>query len=231
ARAVGIGFAARGKVSDVVGWANEAQRRGIHSVWIHDSLYERDAVTYASAIAAQVPNVRVALGALSAYTRTPALIAMTVSALDEMAPGRIILGMGTSIPLRLAQLGIPYTPEGGVENVSKAIDMVRALWAGQRIPSATPNLPPIQPMFPPVHRVPIYIAAYRTPFLQLAGQKADGYLPRPAESIPNLKRLIAKLKKSSLEAGRDENAVDVAGYLLTHVDKSRREALNRAKRE
>ncbi len=231
ARAVGIGFAARGKVSDVIGWANEAQRRGIHSVWIHDSLYERDAVSYASAIAAQVPNVRVAMGALSSYTRQPALIAMTVSALDEMAPGRIILGMGTAIPLRLAQLGIPYTPDAGVENVSKAIDFVRAMWVGQRIPSATPNLPPIQAMFPPVHRVPIYIAAYRTAFLQLAGQKADGYLARPAESIPNMKRLISKLKKASLEAGRDENAVDIAGYLLTHVDKSRREALNRAKRE
>lgn len=231
ARAVGIGFAARGKVSDVVGWANDAQRRGIHSVWIHDSLYERDAVTYASAIAAQVPNVRVAMGALSSYTRQPALIAMTVSALDEMAPGRIILGLGTAIPLRLAQLGISYTPADGVESVSKAIDFVRAMWAGQRIPSATPNLPPIQPMFPPVHRVPIYIAAYRTAFLELAGQKADGYLARPAESIPNMKRLIAKLRKASLEAGRDENAVDIAGYLLTHVDKSRREALNRAKRE
>jgi len=128
-------------------------------------------------------------------------------------------------------MGIPYSPEAGVENVSKAIDVVRAMWAGQRIPSATPNLPPIQPMFPPVHRVPVYVAAYRTPFLQLAGQKADGYLARPAESIPNMKRLIAKLCSASIEAGRDESAVDVAGYLLTHVDKSRREALNRAKRE
>src|ERR1700690_4413906 len=231
ARAVGLGFAARGKVSEVVSWTNEAQQGGIHSVWIHDSLYERDAVTYASAIAAQVPNIRVAMGALSPYTRQPALIAMTVSALDEMAPGRIILGMGTALPLRLAQLGVPYSPDAGVENVSKAIDFMRAMWVGQRIPSATPNLPPIQAMFPPVHRVPIYIAAYRTAFLQLAGQKADGYLARPAESIPNMKRLISKLKKSSLEAGRDENAVDIAGYLLTHVDKSRREALNRAKRE
>ncbi len=230
-RPIGIGFAARGKVSDVVRWADNAQRRGIHSVWMHDSLYERDAVSYASAIAAQVPNIRVALGALSSYTRAPALIAMTISALDEMAPGRIILGMGTALPLRLAQMGIPYKPDEGVKSVSGAIDLIRALWAGQRIPSATPNLPPIQPMFPPVHRVPVYIAAYRTPFLQLAGQKADGYLARPAESIPNMKRLIAKLRKASVEAGRDENAVDVAGYLLTHVDKSRREALNRAKRE
>ncbi|MDP1714887.1 MAG: LLM class flavin-dependent oxidoreductase [Anaerolineales bacterium] len=231
ARPVGIGFAARGKVSDVVRWADNAQQRGIHSVWMHDSLYERDAVSYASAIAAQVPNIRVALGALSSYTRTPALIAMTISALDEMAPGRIILGMGTALPLRLAQLGIPYKPDEGVENVSKAIDFIRAMWAGQRIPSATPNLPPIQAMFPPVHRVPVYIAAYRTPFLQLAGEKADGYLARPAESIPNMQRLITKLRKSSVETGRDENVVDVAGYLLTHVDKSRHEALNRAKRE
>ncbi len=231
ARPVGIGFAARGKVSDVVGWAEDARRHGLHSVWIHDSLYERDAVTYASAIAAQVADIRVAMGALSTYTRAPALISMTISALDEMAPGRIILGLGTALPLRLAQMGIPYTPEAGVESVSKAIDLLRAMWAGQRIPSATPNLPPIQPMYPPVHRVPIYVAAYRTAFLELAGQKADGYLARPAESIPNMTRLIAKLRKASLEAGRDERAVDVAGYLLTHVDKSRRDALNRAKRE
>jgi 1,4-dihydroxy-2-naphthoate octaprenyltransferase len=231
ARPVGIGFAARGKVSDVVGWAEDARRRGVHSVWIHDSLYERDAVTYASAIASHVPDIRVAMGALSTYTRAPALISMTVSALDDMAPGRIILGLGTAIPLRLAQLGIPYTPDGGVESVSNAIDLLRTMWSGQRIPSANPNLPPIQPMYPPVHRVPIYIAAYRTPFLQLAGQKADGYLARPAESIPNMARLITKLRKASVEAGRDERAVDVAGYLLTHVDKSRREALNRAKRE
>lgn len=231
ARPVGIGFAARGKVSDVVGWAEDARRRGVHSVWMHDSLYERDAVSYASAIAAQVSDIRVAMGALSTYTRTPVLISMTVSALDEMAPGRVILGLGTALPLRLAQLGIPYSPEDGVASVSKAIDMLRAMWAGQRIPSATPNLPPIQPMYPPVHRVPIYIAAYRTPFLQLAGEKADGYLARPAESIPNMKRLISKLRKASIDAGRDERAVDVAGYLLTHVDKSRREALNRAKRE
>ena len=230
-RPVGIGFAARGKVSDVVGWAQDAAHNGIHSVWIHDSLFERDAVSFASAIAAQVPDIRVAMGALSPYTRNPALIAMTVSALDEMAPGRIILGMGTALPLRLAQLGIPYTQDTAVETVRKAIEMIRTLWAGQRIPSATPNLPPIQPMFPPVHHVPVYIAAYRTAFLELAGEIADGYLARPAESIPNMQRLVAKLRKASLKAGRDENAVNIAGYLLTYVDKSRQEALNRAKRE
>ncbi len=228
---IGIGMAARGEVDDVVKWSRDAQKRGLDSVWIHDSYFERDAITYASAIAAQVPDIRVALGALNPLTRHPVVLAMTVSALDEMAPGRVVLGLGTGLPLRLAQMGIPYTPDAGVESVSKAIDTVRALWAGQRIPSATPGLPPIQPMFAPVHHVPIYIAAYRTPFLKLAGEKADGYLARPAESVANFKRMLPIIRSASVAAGRPENAVSVSGYLLTFIDKTRREALNRAKRE
>src|SRR4030065_87203 len=113
AQPVGIGFAARGEVAEWVAWADQAGGAGVHSVWIHDSLFERDAVTYATAIAAQVPQIRVAMGALSSYTRHPALIAMTVSALDDLAPGRIILGMGTALPLRLKQMGIPYSPAQG----------------------------------------------------------------------------------------------------------------------
>lgn len=228
---VGLGIAARGSVADTVAWADEARERGLHSVWIHDSYFERDAVTYASAIAAQVPDIRVALGALNPFTRHPVLVAMSVSALDEMAPGRITLGMGTGLPLRLAQMGIPYTPEGGVEGVSKAIDTMRALWAGQRIPSATPGLMPVQPMFAPVHHVPIYIAAYRSAFLELTGQKADGYLARPCESIPGFRTILRRIRKASVEAGRPEDAVETAGYLLSLIDESRRAALNRAKRE
>jgi 1,4-dihydroxy-2-naphthoate octaprenyltransferase len=228
---VGLGLAARGSVADAVAWAEQARRAGLDSVWIHDSYFERDAVTYASAIAAQVAGVRVGLGALNPLTRHPVVVAMTVSAIDDMAPGRVILGMGTGLPLRLAQMGIPYSREAGVEAVSRAIDSMRALWSGERVPPGSPGVPPLQPMFPPVHRVPVYIAAYRSAFLELAGQKADGYLARPAESIPSLRRMLPTMRSAAVAAGRPEDAVEVAGYLLTLVDSSRREALNRAKRE
>lgn len=231
ARPVGLGLAANGKVSDVVRWADQARQKGVHAVWVHDTPYQRDAITYGTAIAMSVPQIRIGLAAISTLTRHPTVIAMTISAFDEMAPGRIMLGLGTTIPFRLSQMGVPYTREGAVESVDKGIDILRTMWAGERFPSATPNFPPIQPMFPPLHRVPIYIAAYRTAFLQLAGRKADGYIARPAESIPNLKRLLSKLRASAQETGRDEKSIEVTGYILTHVDKSRREALNRAKRE
>src|SRR5439155_1566444 len=100
-----------------------------------------------------------------------------------------------------------------------------------RLPSATPGLPPIQPMFAPTHRIPIAIAGYRRALVELAGRKADGYLARPAESIPSLRGILERLRAAASAAGRDPQSIETAGYLLTLVDKSSREALNRAKRE
>jgi 1,4-dihydroxy-2-naphthoate octaprenyltransferase len=237
ARRIGLGFAARGEVEDVVAWSAAARRAGLDSVWIHDSYFERDAVTYASAVASELgadeaeDGFRIALGALNPYTRHPVVLAMTGSALDEMAPGRIVMGLGTGLPLRLKQMGIGYAPDEAVERVSSAIDTLRALWAGERLPSATEGLPPIQPMFAPPHRIPLVIAAYRREFVELAGRKADGYLARPAESIPSLTGILRRLREAATAAGRDPDAIESAGYLLSLVDKSRRDALNRAKRE
>ena len=98
ARRIGLGLAARGSLDDVTGWAGRAAAMGLESVWIHDSYFERDAVTYATAIAARVPEIGVGLGALNPFTRHPVLIAMTVSALDELAPERIRLGLGSALP-------------------------------------------------------------------------------------------------------------------------------------
>jgi 1,4-dihydroxy-2-naphthoate octaprenyltransferase len=239
ARQIGLGLAARGDLEDVVDWTRRARDAGLNSLWIHDSYYERDAVTFATAVAAGLaadrrpadPSFRVALGAVNIFTRHPVVLAMTGSALDEVLPGEIVMGIGTGLPLRLKQMGIPYDPVAAVDLLSDAIDDIRALWAGERLPSATPGLPPIQPMFPPAHRIPIAIAAYRKEFVALAGRKADGYLARPAESIPSLTGILERLRAAATEAGRDPDSIESAGYLLSLVDKTRREALNRAKRE
>src|SRR2546430_12777921 len=103
ARRVGLGLAARGSADDVVEWARLARDRGLESVWFPDSYFERDAVTYATAVASQVDGIKVSLGALDPYTLQPALLAVTVSALDEKAPERTLLGLGSSVPPRHRQ--------------------------------------------------------------------------------------------------------------------------------
>ncbi|MHB1640430.1 MAG: LLM class flavin-dependent oxidoreductase [Candidatus Dormibacteria bacterium] len=229
-RPVGLGLAGRGEVSVAVGYARQAASGGLDSVWFHETYFERDAITYAAAVAGGVGEVRVGLGALNPNTRHPVLTAMTMSALDEMAPGRMLLALGTALPLRLAQLQIPYQPEAAIRKVEEAIDDLRALWRGDRLP--TPDgLPDIEPMFPPLHPVQIWVAGYRRAFHELAGRRADGFLARPAESLAALRVGVARIEEARRQAGRPQGSVEVGGYLLALADRSRRLALDRAKRE
>ncbi|MGH2876877.1 MAG: LLM class flavin-dependent oxidoreductase, partial [Solirubrobacteraceae bacterium] len=191
-RPVALGLGSSGDVREAVRAADRARAAGLDAVWFHESYFERDAVTYATAIAAAVPEIRIALGAVNVHTRHAVLLAMTISALDDLAPGRIVLTLGTALPLRLAQMGIPYDPDASIERIEKAITDLRRLWSGERLPTAG-DLPELEPMFPPVHRTPIWVAGYRRAFHELAGRAADGYLARPAESIPSLAGILARL--------------------------------------
>src|SRR5438105_8102781 len=225
---VGLGLAARGDVREAVRWARRAEELGLEGVWIHDSYFERDAVTFLAAMAHETGRIGLGAGALNPYTRHAVAVAMTMSALDDLAPRRCALALGSGLPLRLAQMAIPY--EDTVARVSEAIDEIRTPWRGERL-TLNSRVPPLQPMFQPPHRIPIYIAAYRTPFLDLCGEKADGYLARPAESLPAFARMRERVRATAAGHGRDPNAIDFRGYLLTLIDRSRSEALNRAKRE
>src|SRR5712691_6141780 len=223
AQPVGLDLAARGDVRETVEWAQRAEALGLDAVWVHDSYFERDAVTYLSAIAHQTSRIQVGAGALNPYTRHAVVVAMTLSALDDLAERRVALALGSGLPLRLSQMAIPFDD-------TVAIDQIRSLWRGERL-VLNDKVPPIQPMFQPTHRIPIYIAAYRTPFLDLCGEKADGYLARPAESLPAFSKMHERVLATAAAHGRPADAIDFRGYLLCLFDSSRQEAVNRAKRE
>ena len=228
ARPVGLGLAARGDVRDVAQWAQQAEARGLESVWVHDSYFERDPITYLTAIGQTTRRIGLGAGALNPYTRHPVVVAMTMSALDDLAPRRCTLALGSGLPLRLSQMAIPY--DDTVARVSESIDQIRALWRGEPL-KLNDRVPPLQPMFQPPHRIPIYIAAYRTAFLNLCAQKGDGYLGRPAESLPAYAKMRRHVLERAAAQGRSAGDIDFRGYLLCLFDSSRREALNRAKRE
>lgn len=229
-RRVGLGLGSSGDVRVAVAAAERARATGIESVWFHESYFERDAITYATAVAAAVPDIAIGIGAVNINTRHEVVLAMTVSALDDLAPGRIRLGLGTALPLRLQQMGIAYDPDAAISAIEVAMDHLERLWAGERLPTAA-GLPDLEPMFPPVHRTPLWVAGYRKAFHELAGRAADGYLARPAESVRGVAIAKERIADAAIAAGRDPAAIDVGGYLLCLVDDSRAAALDRAKRE
>jgi 1,4-dihydroxy-2-naphthoate octaprenyltransferase len=227
-RAVGLGLAARGDVRETVEWAVRAERAGLDSVWVHDSYFERDPISFLAPMAQATNRIRLGAGALNPYTRHPFVVASTMASLDNLAEGRVSLALGSGLPLRLAQMNIPF--ENAPGRVGDSIDQIRTLWRGERL-VLNDKVPPLVPMFPPPRRIPVYIAAYTKPYLELAGEKADGYLSRPMESLVAFQLMRERVLDSARRHGRDASAIDFRGYLLSYISDSRREALNRAKRD
>ncbi|MGI8608717.1 MAG: LLM class flavin-dependent oxidoreductase [Candidatus Dormibacteria bacterium] len=228
ARAVGLGLAARGDVEDAVGWVQKAEDLGLESVWIHDSYFERDPISFLAPMARATHRIGLGAGALNPYTRHAFVVASTMATLDNLAPGRMSLAMGSGLPLRLMQMAIPF--DDAPSHVSTAIDQVRTLWEGRRL-VLNDKVPPLVPMFPPPKRIPVYIAAYTRRYLEIAGEKADGYLARPMESVPAFKVMRERVLESAAAHGRAADAITFRGYLLCLLGDSRADALNRAKRE
>ncbi|MCB0995249.1 MAG: LLM class flavin-dependent oxidoreductase, partial [Acidimicrobiales bacterium] len=81
-------------IRDAMRYAAYAEERGFEAVWQADSRLVREACVPMAAFAATTDRIRIGSGVVDCWTRNPARLASTFSTLDDLAPGRIILGIG-----------------------------------------------------------------------------------------------------------------------------------------
>ena len=81
-------------ISEAIKYAQYAESNGFEAVWQADSRLVRDAVVPMAAFAAETEKIKIGSGVVDCWTRNPARLASTFSTLDDLAPGRIILGIG-----------------------------------------------------------------------------------------------------------------------------------------
>src|SRR5207245_2594959 len=99
--------------------------------------------------------------------RPPGVTAMAAAAVAELAPGRFVLGLGSSTQVVVEQWhGVPF-PERPLAETARLTKDIAALLAGERVGKLRLDRPPSQP-------VPIYLAALGPKMLRLVGEIAEG---------------------------------------------------------
>ncbi len=121
------------------------------------------------------PTMRLGSAIIPAYTRGPALLAQTAASLAEVAPGRVVLGLGTSSNVIVGQWnGIPF--DKPYARVRDTIHFLRAAFAGEKIDHAYETF--TVKGFKLGRRVDqppkVMIAGLREGMLRLAGRESDG---------------------------------------------------------
>lgn len=213
-------------VHEMVALAREAEAAGFTSLWMADHLGYREAVTTCAAIAVSTARLRIGPAPLNPYTRHPLIGAMALATLEELAPGRVLLVIGTGNPTVLAELGIRVIRPLRV--MREYATVMRALLGGTdpvEYHGEFLTLAGARMSFAPARRLPLYMTGVQPRMLRLAGEVADGVLLSSGCAPEYVTRCQEAVHEGAARAGRSPGILDVASYIPIAVADDPAEAL------
>jgi 5,10-methylenetetrahydromethanopterin reductase len=210
-----------------------AEQRGFHAVWQAESRLVREATVPLAAFAAVTDTIKVGSGVINNWTRNPALIAATFSTLDDLAPGRVLLGIGAWWDPLARKVGIQRTRP--LQAMRETVTVVRALLHDETVTfdGEFVHLDGIELDY--VHQerrpkdVPIYIGATGMKMMELAGEIADGVVLNYLVSPTYNARAMEHLETGAQRAGRDLDDLDRPQLIVCSLSDDRSEALDAAR--
>src|SRR5689334_7725703 len=195
-----------------MGFVQYAEQRGFDAVWQADSRLVRECCVPMAAFGAVTDRIKIGSGVVDCWTRNPARLAATFSTLDDLAPGRIILGIGAWWDPLAAKVGV--TRAKPLTVMREIVTTVRALLANETVTfdGEYVHLDGVELDYVYQERrpkdVPIYIGATGDKMIELTGEIADGvvlnYLVSPAYNTGALEALA----RGAAKAGRTLDDID-----------------------
>jgi probable F420-dependent oxidoreductase len=188
-------------------WAVRAEALGFESTWIAET-GGPDPFVLAGAVAQSTTRLRIGLAVSPVFFRTPATIAAAAGTVAQLAPGRFVLGLGSSSHAMVENWhGLPF--EKPLTRVRETVTVVRAMLAGEKsaFSGRTLRTKGFRLLVPPPAPVPIYVGALRPAMLMLAGEIGDGVIVNlfPPEALP---RMLGHVAAGARGAGRDPAALE-----------------------
>ncbi|HUS43168.1 MAG TPA: LLM class flavin-dependent oxidoreductase [Ilumatobacteraceae bacterium] len=210
-----------------------AEASGFDAVWQADSRLVRDAVVPMAAFAANTERIKIGSGVIDIWTRNAARLASTFSTLDDLAPGRMICGLGAWWDPLAAKVGIDRSRP--LKVMREVVDAVRGLLHNETVSMAGFHVQLDGVELDYVHQerrpkdVPIYIGATGMQMMELTGEIADGavlnYLVSPSYNVDALEAL----ERGAAKAGRTLADIDRPQLVVCSVDEDRGAALDGAR--
>src|SRR5260370_11889084 len=191
----GVNFMPSARVLEVVEWAKAVERHGYDLLGISVATsVSRDVYVTLAHCAAATRRIRFGSRVITPVTRHPAVAASAAATLEELAPGRTLIGIGSGDS---AAYNIGAKAVSLAELREYAVTIRSLMTTGQaeyhgRKASFTWSRA----------RVPIYLAASGPKTLRLAGQIADGAVIRTGLTPTIVRDSIAQGQSGAPEPGR-----------------------------
>lgn len=199
-----------------------AEERGFEAVWQAESRLVRDAIVPMAAYAAVTQRIKVGSGVINNWTRNIGLLAATFLTLDDLAPNRILCGIGAWWDPLARNVGIErHKPlmamRETVEVLRHLLNMERVTFHGEFIRVEGIELDVVHGRREP-RNIPIYIGATGDQMMELTGEIADGVLLNYCVPPHYNDHALDLLEEGARKAGRTMEDLDRPQLVVCSVD-------------
>jgi 5,10-methylenetetrahydromethanopterin reductase len=223
----GIEFVPKEAYWKIAYYAIQAERGGFSNLWITDHFNNRNVYVALTTVAIYTNKITLGPGVTNPYIVNPVFTAQAITSLNELAPGRVVLGIGAGDKTTLASVGVEMHKP--LTAVKEAVNIIRKMTTGENVvfKGEVFKIANAKFFFKQKNKIPIYIGAQGPKMLTLAGKIADGVLinachPKDVEYAVNY------VKEGASEAGKQFSELDVAAYAAFSVDKDLNKAIKAA---
>src|ERR671924_675290 len=221
------------ELREEIEYVQYAEQRGFEAVWQAESRLVRDAIVPMAAFAAVTSKIKIGSGVINNWTRNIGLLAATFLTLDDLAPNRIICGIGAWWDPLAKNVGIERKKpmkamRETIEVIKKLLAMERVTFHGEFHHVDGIELDVVHGRREP-RNIPIMIGATGDQMMELTGEIADGavlnYCVPPEYNDKALELLEKGLKKS----GRKLEDFDRPQLIVCSVDEDHDKAIEYTK--
>lgn len=205
---VGLAFNPGDDVAGAIDLIVRADRAGIATAWLIMPAMGLDILTLLAAALGRTERIRIGTAIVPAFTRHPLTIANQARVLEQLAPGRLRLGIGTAHARTIVDVyHLPFARP--LSQLREYLDVLRPLLQSGEV-HFTGEFYEVDATLPRPLGTPVLIAALRPPAFELAGSHSDGALSWncPVEYLTRVAK--PALARGAAAAGR-------TAPLLAHV--------------
>jgi 5,10-methylenetetrahydromethanopterin reductase len=213
--------------------AQFAEKHGFEAVWQAESRLVRDAIVPMAAFAAVTERIKVGSGVINNWTRNIGLLAATFLTLDDLAPDRIICGIGAWWDPLAANVGIErrkplQAMRETIEVMRRLLNMENVTYEGEFHRVKGIELDVVHGRREP-RNVPIMIGATGPQMMELAGEIGDGAVLNYCVPPEYNHEALARLQAGAERVGRTLADIDRPQLVVCSVDMDKAKALDGAR--
>jgi len=221
----GIEFVPRDLYWKTTYYAIQAEKTGFTHLWITDHFNNRNVYVALSIISAYTDKIKFGPGVTNPYFFHPVVTAQAVASLNEIAPGRVICGLGAGDKTTLKMVDMEQKKP--LSTIREAVQIIREISSGKNIEFKGEifKIAGAKLNFRMTGTIPIFIGAQGPKMLMLAGEIGDGVLINAA-SPKDVKPALTFIRQGAEKAGKKEREeLEIGAYTSFSVAQSVEKAM------